>query len=93
MVPHLQYLAGIHGSDQLQTREVEAYEAQQAWPLEHESGNRAAKHDGIFAVMHFKGMQKCLAQDHTPSDLASLIASCHGWDVRPDLSVAICEMH
>lgn len=93
MVHHLQFLAGVRDHEQLQAREVEAYEVQQAWLREHETEYRAATHDGIFAVMHFKRMQKYLALDNTPSDLDGLVASCHGWNARPDLSVAICEIH
>ncbi len=93
MVHHLQYLAGVRDHEQLQPREIEAYAAQQAWLLEHESEYPAATHDGIFAVKHFKRMQKYLALDNTPSDLAGLAADCHGWNARPDLPVAICEMH
>ena len=93
MVHHLQYLAGMHDPEQLNAREVEAYEAQQAWLREHESEYRATKHDGIFAVMHFKRMEKYLAQDHMPSYLADLTANCHGWVGRPDRSETICEMH
>ena len=93
MVHHLQYLAGVRDREQLQAREVEAYEAQQAWLREHESEYRTAMHDGIFAVMHFKRMQKYLARDNTPSDLAGLAADCHGWNARPNLPVTICEMH
>lgn len=90
IVHHLQFLAGV---TDLQAREVEAYRAQQQFLTENAAEYRRARHDGIFAVMHFKRMEQHLAQDFQPSDLLGAGLVCHGWAGHEEAQAVICVRH